>query len=60
MPSPLAKGQMLYKEFGSLDEALGWAKHINASGRVALLIESDDGTSLTKEEIVRALHRASV
>ena len=30
--SPLQKDQFLYKEFGSLDDAFGWARHINGSG----------------------------
>jgi hypothetical protein len=53
--SPLEKDRHLYKEFGLLDEAMGWARHINDSGRVALLIEGDDGTRLTKQQIVAAL-----
>jgi hypothetical protein len=32
------------------------ARHINNSGRVTLLIDGDDGTSLTKREIAAALH----
>ncbi|MBX6427274.1 MAG: hypothetical protein IRZ09_15310 [Variibacter sp.] len=54
--SPLEKEKMLYKEFGTLDQALGWARHVNATRRVALLIEGDDGTRLTKREIANALH----
>ncbi len=53
--SPLEKDRHLFKEFGSLDEAMGWARHINDSGRVALLVEGDDGTRLTKQQIVTAL-----
>ena len=53
--SPLEKDRHLYKEFSSLDEAMNWARHINDSGRVALLIEGDDGTRLTKQQIVAAL-----
>jgi hypothetical protein len=34
---------------------LGWARHVNDGGRVALLIEGDDGTQLTKKEISAAL-----
>ena len=26
--SPLAKEQMLYKEFSGLDDALSWARHV--------------------------------
>jgi hypothetical protein len=54
--SPLDKDSLLFKEFSSLDEALGWAKHVNASGRVALFVEGDDGTSLNKRDIATALH----
>jgi hypothetical protein len=54
--SPLEKDHALYKEFGLLDEALSWAKHVNGHGRVALLIEGDDGTHLNRDEIAAALH----
>jgi hypothetical protein len=53
--SPLEKDRHLYKEFGSLDEAMNWARHVNDGGRVALLVEGDDGTRLTKQQIVAAL-----
>jgi hypothetical protein len=54
--SPMEKERHLYKEFNLLDEALSWARHINTGGRVALLLEGDDGTRLTKQEIVAALN----
>jgi len=53
--SPIEKDRHLFKEFSSLDEAMGWARHVNDSGRVALLIEGDDGTRLTKQQIATAL-----
>ncbi len=53
--SPLEKDRHLYKEFSLLDEAMSWARYINDSGRVALLIEGDDGSRLTKQQIVAAL-----
>ena len=53
--SPTEKDRHLYKEFSGLDEAMSWARHINKGGRVALLIEGDDGTRLTKQQIVTAL-----
>ena len=53
--SPVDRDRHLYKEFNDLDEAMNWARHINKSGRVALLIEGDDGTRLTKQQIVTAL-----
>ena len=49
--SPLEKEHMLFKEFGLLDDAFSWADHLRRSGRVALLIEGDDGTHLSKHEI---------
>ena len=52
---PLEKDRYLFKEFSSLDEALGWARHINNGGRVALLIEGDDGTRLTKQQVAATL-----
>jgi len=39
-----------------VDAALAWARHVNDSGRVALLIEGDDGTCLGKQDIAGALH----
>lgn len=56
--SPLRKAEQLYKEFSALDEAMLWARHVNDSGRVALLIEGDDGTQLTKQDISGALQHA--
>ncbi len=53
--SPLEKDRHLFKEFNTLDEAMSWARHINTGGRVALLIEGDDGTRLTKQQIASAL-----
>ena len=53
--SPLEKDRQLYKEFSVLDEAMGWARYVNKSGRVALLTEGDDGTRLTKQQIATAL-----
>jgi hypothetical protein len=38
-----------------LDEAMIWARHVNKRGRVALLIEGDDGTRLTRQQIAAAL-----
>jgi antibiotic biosynthesis monooxygenase (ABM) superfamily enzyme len=54
--APLEKDRLLYKEFDTLDGALAWARHVNEGGRVALLIEGDDGTHLGKQEIAGALH----
>ena len=56
--SALDRQSMLYKEFDTLDAALGWARHLAASGRVALLIEGDDGTRLDKAEIVAQLRHS--
>jgi len=53
------KQRMLFKEFGTLDEAIAWADHVKHSGRVALLIEGDDGTRLDRGGIAKALHRFS-
>src|SRR5258708_39901347 len=55
---PLAKDHMLFKEFGALDEAVSWAPHLNEGGRVALLIEGDDGTHLTAPEIAVTLRHS--
>lgn len=53
--SPLEQDRQLFKEFNLFDEAMSWARHINESGRVTLLIEGDDGTRLTKQQIAAAL-----
>lgn len=61
--SPLAKEQMLYKEFNALDEALAWARHVNQDGRVPLLLEGDDGTRMDRRAIGDAIgvgHREQV
>jgi len=56
--SPTDKEKLSFREFGNLDSAFAWAQYIGASGRIALLIEGDDGTHLTKHEIASALrHR---
>ena len=53
--SPLDKERLLYKEFDTLDAAFAWARHVGKDGRVPLLIEGDDGTKLSKQEIAAAL-----
>ena len=54
--APLQKDQFLFKEFTSLDDAFGWARHVNRSGRVTLAIDGDDGTNLNKRDIAAALN----
>jgi len=53
--SAVQRDQMLFKEFGSLDDALSWARHLEKGGRAPLLIEGDDGTCLDKRAIIDAL-----
>jgi hypothetical protein len=53
--APLERERMLFKEFDTLDAALGWGRHLAATGRVPLLIEGDDGTRLDKRDIAAAL-----
>jgi hypothetical protein len=53
--SPIDKERMLFKELGTLDEALAWAGHVDKTGRIALLIEGDDGIRLDRREIANAL-----
>ncbi|HEX2215168.1 MAG TPA: hypothetical protein VHG27_00510 [Xanthobacteraceae bacterium] len=55
MFAPIDKDKMLFKQFPGFDEALAWARHVSTEGRVVLLIEGDDGTQLTKQEIAAAL-----
>lgn len=53
--SPIAKEQMLFKEFTALDDALSWSRHVEQGGRVPLLIEGDDGTRMDRRAIADAL-----
>jgi hypothetical protein len=53
--SALDQQRMLFKEYETLDAALGWARHLIETGRVPLLIEGDDGTRLDKQQIAAAL-----
>jgi len=55
---PFEKDHLLFKEFGALDEAVSWARHVNEGGRVAMLIEGDDGTHLTASEIAVTLRHS--
>lgn len=55
MFAPIDKDKMLFKQFGALDEAISWARHVSREGRSVLLIEGDDGTRLTKNQIASAL-----
>jgi hypothetical protein len=56
--SPLEKDRLLFKEFDTLDGALAWARHLQDNGLVALSIDGDDGTSLSKQEIAAALRHS--
>jgi hypothetical protein len=56
--SPLEKERLLFKEFDSLDGALSWARHLHETGRVALSIDGDDGTTLNKQQIAAALRHS--
>lgn len=47
--------RMLFKECGSLDDALMWARHVERSDHVVHLIEGDDGTHLVKQDVAGAL-----
>ena len=53
--SPFEKSRMLFKEFTVLDDALSWARHLEGTGRISLLIEGDDGTRMTRRAFVDAL-----
>ncbi len=55
MFAPIDKDRMLFKQFNGLDDALAWARHVSADGRVVLLIDGDDGTQLSREAIAAAL-----
>ncbi len=55
--SPIAKEQMLFKELGSLDEALSWSRHVERGGRLPPLIEGDDGTQMDRRDCECVTHR---
>ncbi|MEZ5890912.1 MAG: hypothetical protein R3D52_12175 [Xanthobacteraceae bacterium] len=55
--SPMDKDRLLYKEVGTMDEAISWASHMSKTGHAVVSIESDDGTRLTASEIASALRR---
>ena len=46
---------LLFKELHTLDEALSWARHLDYTGRMPLLIEGDDGTTIDRRAIVGRL-----
>ena len=52
------KDKMLFKSFTSLDEALGFARHLERVGQIALLIEGDDGSSFERKEIAALLQHS--
>jgi hypothetical protein len=52
--SALDRERMLFKEFDSLDAALGWAQHLTTTGRVPLMIEGDDGTRMDRRAVAAA------
>jgi hypothetical protein len=54
--APIDKAQSLYKELAGFDEALSWARHMERTGRVPLLIEGDDGSQFDRRAIADALH----
>ncbi|MGA2127825.1 MAG: hypothetical protein ABSG76_16935 [Xanthobacteraceae bacterium] len=53
--SALDRDRLLYKEYPTLDEAFGWARHVEDRGGVVMLIEGDDGTRLSKLDVANAL-----
>ena len=54
-PVAPAMENLLFKEVATLDEALSWSRHLETTGRVPLLIQGDDGTRMTKRDIIEAL-----
>lgn len=55
--SPMEKEKLLYKEVGTMDEAISWAAHMSRTGHAVVSIEGDDGTRLGASEIASALRR---
>ena len=55
MAARLTRDTIVTAAFDVLDEALSWARHVGQTGRVALLLEGDDGTRMDRREIGNAL-----
>jgi hypothetical protein len=55
MLSPEEKARCLYEKFGFIDEALDFAAEVTRRGRVAVLIEGDNGIELNFSEIAEAM-----
>jgi hypothetical protein len=55
--APMEKEHLLYKEVGTMDEAISWASHLSRTGHAVVSIEGDDGTRLSASEIASALRR---
>ena len=51
----LPRGNLIPIKYHDLDDALGAARNLNSRGGSALLIKGDDGTHLTKYEIVEVV-----
>ena len=45
---PMEKERWLYKEFGLLDEAFGWARHVNEREISAALRHPEEGERIPK------------
>jgi hypothetical protein len=50
------RARCLYEEFGFIDEALDFAAAVTRKGRVAVLIEGDNGIELNFSEIADAMY----
>jgi hypothetical protein len=50
---------LLFKEFAMLDDALSWARHLERTGCIPLLIEGDDGTHMDLRAIIDGLRVGS-
>jgi hypothetical protein len=53
--SPFEISQLIFKEFADLDDALSWARHLEGTGRIPLLIEGDDGPRTNRRAIAAAV-----
>ena len=53
--SPEERSRCLYEEFGFIDEALDFAAEVTRKGRVAVLIEGDNGVELNFSAIADAM-----
>ena len=57
---PLEKGRWPFREFTNLDDALFWAREAIKRGTTVTMIQGDDGTWLSRNEIASSVRQGSL